>query len=188
MRTLALDREPEPYLLPRAAVIDDEVLRIFQSVGLDEAVLADAQVQPGASIITAAGRPVEIFRSHTGRLGHPPFVSINQPAMERTMLAALEHRPSVDVRRGLTLEALDRRADRVDAFVRPTDGGPSERDLARAGWSAATAPPARCGPAWRSRSRAAPTRSAGSSSTRSSTGRCARCRTRTSSATRRARW
>ena len=43
------------------------------------------------------------------------------------MLAALEHRPSVDVRRGLTLEALDRRADRVDAFVRPTDGGRSER-------------------------------------------------------------
>ena len=37
----------------------------------------------------------------------------------------------VDVRRGLTLEALDRRADRVDAFVRPTDGGRSERISAR---------------------------------------------------------
>ena len=55
VRTLALDREHEPYLLPRAAVIDDKVLRIFQSVGLDEAVLADSQVQPGASIITASG-------------------------------------------------------------------------------------------------------------------------------------
>jgi 3-(3-hydroxy-phenyl)propionate hydroxylase len=131
VRTLALDRDPEPYLLPRAAVIDDEILRIFQAVGLDEAVLADAQIQPGASIITAAGRPVEIFRSHTGRLGHPPLVSINQPAMERTMLAALAHRPSVDVRRGLTLEALDRRAEHVDAFVRPTDGGRSERISAR---------------------------------------------------------
>jgi 3-(3-hydroxy-phenyl)propionate hydroxylase len=127
VRTLAFDREPAPYLLPRAAVIDDEVLRIFQSVGLDEAVLADAQIQPGASIITAAGRPVEIVRTQAGRLGHPPLVSINQPAMERTMLAALEDRPSVDVRRGLTLEALDRQADRVDVFVRPTDGGRSER-------------------------------------------------------------
>jgi 2-polyprenyl-6-methoxyphenol hydroxylase-like FAD-dependent oxidoreductase len=131
VRTLAFDREHEPYLLPRAAVIDDEILRIFQSVGLDEAVLADAQIQPGASIITASGGPVEIFRSHTGRLGHPPFVSINQPAMERTMLAALAHRPSVDVRRGLTLEAIDRQADHVDAFVRPTDGGRSERISAR---------------------------------------------------------
>ena len=79
VRTLAFDREPEPYLLPRAAVIDDEVLRIFQSVGLDEAVLADAQVQPGASIITAAGRPVEIFRSHDGP-ARPPAAGLDQPA------------------------------------------------------------------------------------------------------------
>jgi 3-(3-hydroxy-phenyl)propionate hydroxylase len=131
VRTLALERDHEPYRLPRAAVIDDEVLRIFQSVALDRAVLADAQVQPRASIITAAGRPVEIFRSQLGRLGHPPLVSINQPAMERTMLAALDARPSVEVRRGLTLEALDQRADRVDTFVRPSDGGRLERVSAR---------------------------------------------------------
>src|SRR6185295_2058156 len=100
VRTLAFDREPEPYDLPRAAVIDDEVLRIFQAVGLDAAVLADAQVVPGASILTAGGRPVEIFRSRVGRLGHPPLVSINQPAIERTMLAALAERSTVHVRRG----------------------------------------------------------------------------------------
>jgi 3-(3-hydroxy-phenyl)propionate hydroxylase len=97
VRTLAFDREREPYALPRAAVIDDEVLRIFQSVGLDQAVLADAQAQPGASIVTAAGRPVEVFRPRTGRLGHPPLVSINQPAMERTMLGALKDRPTVKI-------------------------------------------------------------------------------------------
>ncbi len=39
--------------------------------------------------------------------------------------------------RGLTFEALDRRADAVDAFVYPTGGGPTERIGAR--W-----------PAWRS--------------------------------------
>ena len=127
VRTLAIDREPEPYDLPRAAVIDDEVLRIFQAVGLDAAVLADAQVVPGASILTAGGRPVEIFRSRVGRLGHPPLVSINQPAMERTMLAALAERSTVDIRRGLTLESLDRRASGVDVYVRPTGGGRSER-------------------------------------------------------------
>src|ERR1700758_2299252 len=81
VRTLAIDREHEPYALPRAAVIDDEVLRIFQAVGLDQAVLADAQVQPGASIVTAAGRAVEVFRANPGRLGQPTLVSINQPAM-----------------------------------------------------------------------------------------------------------
>lgn len=126
VRTLALDGEHEPYALPRAAVIDDEVLRIMQSVGLDRLVLADAQVQPGASIITAGGRSVEVFRSRTGRLGHPPLVSINQPAMERTMLAALRDRTAVEMRRGLTLETIDRRAERVDVYARPTDGGVSE--------------------------------------------------------------
>jgi hypothetical protein len=39
-------------------VIDDEVLRILQAVGLDHAALADAQVQPRASIVTADGRAV----------------------------------------------------------------------------------------------------------------------------------
>src|SRR6188472_2949432 len=176
VHTLALDRDPEPYLLPRAAVIDDEVLRIFQAVALDRAVLADAQVQPGASIVTAAGRPVEIFRSRLGRLGHPPFVSINQPAMERTMLAAgWRSRRSTGGPTGST-----------PSCGRPTGGARSASP--RAGWSAATAPGARFGPGSRSRSRGAPRRSAGSSSTRLSTGRCVRCRTRTSSATRSGRW
>ena len=61
----------------------DEVLRILQSAGLDRAVLADAQVQPGASIITAGGRAVEVLRSRTGRLGHPPLVSINSDERRR---------------------------------------------------------------------------------------------------------
>ena len=131
VRTLAFDRELKPFPLPRAAVIDDEVLRIFQSVGLDEAVLADAQVQPGASIVTAAGRAVEVFRARTGRLGHPPLVSINQPAMERTMLAAIAERPTVEVRRGVTLERIECRADGVEVCTRPAGGGGSELISAR---------------------------------------------------------
>jgi len=131
VRTLAFDRAPDPYPLPRAAVIDDEVLRIFQSVGLDDAVLADAQIQPRASIVTAAGQAVEVLAAQTGRLGHPPLVSINQPAMERTMLEALATRSTVELRRGLTLDVVDRRADRVDAYLRPVDGGRSERISAR---------------------------------------------------------
>lgn len=127
VRTLAFDRADDIYPLPRAAVVDDEVLRILQSVGLDAEVLADAQVQPGASIVTADGRAVEVFSSTVGQLGHPPLVSINQPAMERTLTAALADRPSVEVRRGVALDALDRHADRVDVYLRPVAGGRAER-------------------------------------------------------------
>ena len=46
--------------------------------------------------MTSDGRAVEFIRLEVGRLGHPPLVSINQPAMERTMLAALEERRRVE--------------------------------------------------------------------------------------------
>ncbi len=132
VRTLAIDARAEPYPLPRAAVIDDEVLRIFQSVGLDREILAASQVQPRASIVTAGGRAVQVLDAGVGLLGHPPLVSINQPTIERTMLEALASRPTVDVRWNTALEVVDRHADHVDAYVRPTAGGPTER--LRAAW------------------------------------------------------
>lgn len=125
VRTLVIDRADDVYPLPRAAVIDDEVLRIMQSVGLDQQVLADAQIQEKASIVTAAGRAVEVLSARTGPLGHPPLVSIHQPTLERTLLAAAEQRESVEIRRGVELEAIDRRAGGVRAVLRPTGGGRS---------------------------------------------------------------
>lgn len=131
VRTLVVDRADDVYPLPRAAVIDDEVLRILQSVGLDDAVLDDAQVQPGASIVTAAGRRVEVLAARTGRLGHPPLVSIHQPTMERTLLSALGERSSVEVQRGFEVDGVDQRSGRVDVLLRPVQGGQPLRVSAR---------------------------------------------------------
>jgi 3-(3-hydroxy-phenyl)propionate hydroxylase len=132
VRTLAFDRAPGVYPLPRAAVVDDEVLRIFQSVGLDDAILEHSQPQPRASIVTAAGRAVVILNAQTGHLGHPPLVSINQPGIERTMLAALASRTTVETRRGVALDVIDRHADHVEVYVRAVEGGRTER--LTAGW------------------------------------------------------
>lgn len=131
IKTIAVDEADEPYVLPRAAVIDDEVLRIFQSVRLDDAVLRDAQVQRTVSFVNNHGRKFEVLRPAAGDLGHPPLVSIHQPSMERTMVAALEERALVDVRWSTRLETIDQRADHVDAWVRPTAGGPARRLRAR---------------------------------------------------------
>ncbi|MBO9533183.1 MAG: bifunctional 3-(3-hydroxy-phenyl)propionate/3-hydroxycinnamic acid hydroxylase [Solirubrobacteraceae bacterium] len=123
VRTLAIDRAPDIYPLPRAAVIDDEVLRIFQSVGADAAVLEHAQVQPRASIMTARGVPVDVLAATAGSLGHPPLVSIHQPTMERALLDALAQRSTVDVQRGTELDGFDQRGTHVDALLRPAGGG-----------------------------------------------------------------
>ncbi|MCU1678474.1 MAG: Monooxygenase, partial [Frankiales bacterium] len=130
--TIAIDEAAGPHALPRAAVIDDEVLRIVQAAGLDEAVLQDAQVQDTVSFISRRGRRMVIFRPEHGDFGHPPMVSIHQPSMERTFLAGLERHACVDPRWGQRLQALDRSADHVTAWVSPSAGGPP--DPVRARW------------------------------------------------------
>lgn len=127
VRVIAVDEAAEPYDLPRAAVIDDEVLRIFQAVGLDAAILRDAQPQKSVTFVTNGGRKLEVLRPAHGDLGHPPLVSIHQPSMERTMVAALEERGEVDTRWSTRVEVVDRAADHVDAYIRPVAGGRSAR-------------------------------------------------------------
>jgi 3-(3-hydroxy-phenyl)propionate hydroxylase len=131
VQTIAVDEANEPYDLPRAAVVDDEVLRILQSAGLDEQILADAQVQPAVSYVTARGRRVVAFRTEQGELGHPPLVSIHQPSMERTMVAALAERGTVELRWGQRVETIDRAAEEVTAWIRPAEGGRAEPLRAR---------------------------------------------------------
>ena len=83
--TIAVDEAHEPYDLPRAAVVDDEVLRIFQSVGArSRRSWPTRRSSRAVSYVTARGRAIEVFRTESGALGHPPLVSIHQPSMERT--------------------------------------------------------------------------------------------------------
>ena len=51
---IAFDKASEPYGLPRAAVVDDEVMRIFQAAGVDK-VMRAAQVAPVVSLPIARG-------------------------------------------------------------------------------------------------------------------------------------
>jgi 3-(3-hydroxy-phenyl)propionate hydroxylase len=129
--TIAVEEVHEPYALPRAAVVDDEVLRIFQAAGVDRQILADCQIQHAVGYLTARGRAVQAFGMVHGELGHPPLVSIHQPSMERMMLAALQQRETVVVRRGVRVETIDRAAEHVTAWVRPVGGGRAEPMRAR---------------------------------------------------------
>ena len=131
VRTIGVEEAYEPYNLPRAAVVDDEVLRIFQAVGLDEQILENAQIQKAVSYMTDGGRGMLAFRTEHGELGHPPLVSIHQPSIEHAMVAALGERGTVKLRSGHRVETIDRRSDHVTAWVRPVTGGRSEPITAR---------------------------------------------------------
>ena len=124
---LAIDRASEPFDLPRAAVVDDEVLRIFQAAGVDREILAESQVQQEVSFVTAAGRPRTLLRPVEGSQGQPPLVSIHQPSIERTLLAALARQRSVRAERGRRLVRFEQR----DLLREPPPAGPFHLVLCR---------------------------------------------------------
>ncbi len=54
--TLVLERGDAAYQLPRAVHFDDEVIRVFDTIGLAEANEQTVHVSPGMRFIDAAGR------------------------------------------------------------------------------------------------------------------------------------
>jgi 3-(3-hydroxy-phenyl)propionate hydroxylase len=128
---LAIDQASEPFDLPRAAVVDDEVLRIFQEAGVDREVLADSQAQEEVSFVTAAGRARTLLRPVGGSQGQPPMVSIHQPSLERTLVAALAEQGSVRAEWGRRLVRFDQDAAGVSALLDSPGGGPPETVRAR---------------------------------------------------------
>jgi 3-(3-hydroxy-phenyl)propionate hydroxylase len=128
---LAVDQASKPFELPRAAVADDEVLRIFQAAGVDGQVLADSQVQEEVSFVTTSGRPLCLLQPVEGSHGHPPLVSIHQPSIERTLTAALAEQQTARTDWGRRLERLDQDADGVEALVRSADDDSTETIRAR---------------------------------------------------------
>ena len=55
LKTAALDRENAAYHLPRAVMFDDEIMRVFQSLGLSEKMQEVAEVGGGARFVDADG-------------------------------------------------------------------------------------------------------------------------------------
>ncbi len=121
--TIGIDQAAEPYALPRAAVIDDEVLRIFQSIDLDHQVLKAAQVQKAVSFLNARGEAYEVFRPAHGELGQPPLVSIHQPSIERMMVTRLTELGQAQLQWEQRVETIDQDAMGVSVWVRPVTGG-----------------------------------------------------------------
>lgn len=97
---LVLDREAQAYHLPRAVGLDDEVMRIFQTVGVADEVAARCRVNPGMRFVDADGnellhwpRPMDV----TAQAWHASY-RFHQPELESTLRGALNRFPKVEVR------------------------------------------------------------------------------------------
>ena len=55
IETLAVDRAPAPYDLPRAVHFDDEVMRVFQTIGVASALEPLVRFNPGMRFVAPDG-------------------------------------------------------------------------------------------------------------------------------------
>jgi 3-(3-hydroxy-phenyl)propionate hydroxylase len=118
VRTIAIDRDLEPYPLPRAVHFDHEIMRIFQQLGVAEQVGRHARDLPDYEFRAADGQVLMKLRpprqTPSGWGGGYMF---HQPGLEGVLRERLATLPSADIRLGHRLDALAQDADGVTVQV-----------------------------------------------------------------------
>jgi 3-(3-hydroxy-phenyl)propionate hydroxylase len=130
VQVLVVERHPEPYPLPRAVHVDDEVLRVLQAAGVADDVLAITRPMAGIRLVDRRLRTlVEFLRDPGDRPnGWPRGSLFHQPELEAVLLRAASHHPGVRLDSGVELVGLDQDDSGVDVLLRSRDGG-TERSV-----------------------------------------------------------
>jgi 3-(3-hydroxy-phenyl)propionate hydroxylase len=116
--TLVIERQAEPYDLPRAVHFDAEVMRVFQTVGLADRILPTTHISPGMRFVDGRGRllvdwsrPLDV-----GPQGWHMSYRFHQPELEQILRDGVARFPSVSVRE--CCEFLDAEQDDDGVTVR----------------------------------------------------------------------
>jgi 3-(3-hydroxy-phenyl)propionate hydroxylase len=109
VRTLVLEREARTYHLPRAVHFDDECMRVFQTVGLADAILPHVILSPGMLFLDAEGRMLlDWSRPQTlTPMGWHLSYRFHQPDLEDVLIGGLCRWPHVALRNRCDVFALD---------------------------------------------------------------------------------
>ncbi|MGW0045581.1 bifunctional 3-(3-hydroxy-phenyl)propionate/3-hydroxycinnamic acid hydroxylase [Rhodococcus sp. NPDC003348] len=131
---VVVERHREPYPLPRAVHLDDEVLRIAQAAGSAEDVAAVCRPALGMRLVDPALRTlVEIRRDRdVGVHGWPETNMFDQPDLERVLRTHLTRHPQATLLTGHeVVSVLARPAGGAEVTVRDLGDGRSRTVGAR---------------------------------------------------------
>jgi len=121
-RVAVIERYKTLYNLPRVGIVHDDILRMFQDVGIVE------RIRPATFFLARyelanKGRILMSNRvAEQATHGWPEFISIYQPAFEAELDVEAKKLASVDVRQGERVVALEQDADKVMLTVEADAG------------------------------------------------------------------
>lgn len=118
-RVGVFERWPEIYPRPRAVHYDDEIARVFQRLGLGEALASITEPATTYEWRNAAGQTLLLLdRTAPGPSGWPAATMFTQPELERLLDETAKAVPTVDVHQGWELAEIEERDDHVRLTVR----------------------------------------------------------------------
>ncbi|MBV6762299.1 bifunctional 3-(3-hydroxy-phenyl)propionate/3-hydroxycinnamic acid hydroxylase MhpA [Rhodococcus opacus] len=97
LRVVVVERDADIYNRARAISTDEEVLRIWQRIGLAERLKDDMLSDRPLDFVDHRGSSFLSFVPKPRGHGHPPQLFIYQPALERVLREGVERFPNVDV-------------------------------------------------------------------------------------------
>jgi 3-(3-hydroxy-phenyl)propionate hydroxylase len=105
---VVLERHREPYALPRAVHLDDEVFRVLQAAGVAEALGPRTRPMAGLRLLDGASRVLAEFRRapDAGVNGWPQGSFVHQPDLEQVLDDRVAAEPRIEVRRGVEVTGL----------------------------------------------------------------------------------
>jgi len=107
-RTLVVERSDDPYRLPRAVVFDAEIMRVFDSIGLADAISDVTRPLGGSIYLGADGRRIRTFHAPppANAFAWHPSNMFFQPQLEGILRAGLDRFPNVTVLQRTELTAV----------------------------------------------------------------------------------
>ena len=120
---VVVERFERPYGLPRAMRCDHEAMRLWQELGLAEAMAEESLPVDRYEWYGADGELDMSFRTPKyGPSGWEFSYSFHQPSLEAAIDAVVRSHPSVDVQRGWSLTDLARHPDHVSLELASASG------------------------------------------------------------------
>ena len=105
---MAIERDPQPYCLPRAASFDDESMRTFQQLGVSDAIAENARVAREYRFVNGDGVTLMDFEfPQVSAMGWPLAYLCHQPHIEEVLRNRMRIHPLIDMRLGCRLVEIE---------------------------------------------------------------------------------
>jgi 3-(3-hydroxy-phenyl)propionate hydroxylase len=124
VRTLVVDRSQDVYPKPRAIALDHEIMRVFQNLGMLEAVAPHCEPFTPSEYYGADGRLIKRLATVEPPypLGHTPSMVFTQPPVEAALRRHVVALPQVDVELGWRFTGVEQDAEGATVRLEGAEG------------------------------------------------------------------